>query len=228
MLHCGVTSEMFTTDTTERMCMAGLLPSDAGVTDASGDADADGDLRVLSLEDDEAEQLIGCLSSDTARDTFAALQREPSTASELADTVDTSLQNIRHHLDNLRNAGLVRVADTRYSVKGREMKVYAPTQDSLVVCVSGTQDKDSVLDGLGKYVGAGAALLVSALAVQTLFGAGVTDLGGPETTPRVIDGVGSGTEPLLGLLPPGVAFLGGGLLVLGVFLAVRAYQSRVE
>ncbi|MUV56432.1 helix-turn-helix domain-containing protein [Halogeometricum sp. CBA1124] len=210
--------------------MSGLLPSDADVTDADAEADSDanGDLRVLSLDDDEAEQLIGCLSSDTARETFAALQRDPSTASELADAVDTSLQNVRHHLDNLRSAGLVRVADTRYSVKGREMKVYAPTQDSLVVCVGSTEDKDSFLDGLGQYVGAGAALAVAAVAVQTLFGAGVADLGGPATTPRVADGVTGGAEPVLGLLPPGVAFLAGGLLVLGVLLTVRAYGSRVK
>ncbi|SFR42739.1 helix-turn-helix domain-containing protein [Halogeometricum limi] len=206
--------------------MAGLLPSDADVSDV--DADADGDLRVLWLDDEEAEQLIGCLSSDTARDTFAALQRRPSTASELADSVDTSLQNVRHHLDNLRNAGLVRVADTRYSVKGREMKVYAPTQDSLVVCVGGTDDKDSFLDGLGKYVGAGAVLFVAAFLVQSLFGAGVVDLGGPGSAPRVTDSLGGGAEPLLGLLPPGAAFLAGGLVVLGVLLAVRAYESRAE
>jgi DNA-binding transcriptional ArsR family regulator len=210
--------------------MSGLLPSDADVTDAEAedDSDGNGDLRVLSLDDDEAEQLIGCLSSDTARETFAALQREPSTASELADAVDTSLQNVRHHLDNLRSAGLVRVADTRYSVKGREMKVYAPTQDSLVVCVGSTEDKDSFLDGLGQYVGAGAALAVAAVAVQTLFGAGVADLGGPATAPRVTDGVTGGAEPVFGLLPPGVAFLAGGLLVLGVLLTVRAYGSRVK
>jgi DNA-binding transcriptional ArsR family regulator len=200
--------------------MAGLLPSDADVSQE------DGDLRVLWLDDDEAEQLIGCLSSDTARSTFAALQQEPATASELADDVDTSLQNVRHHLDKLCNAGLVRVADTRYSVKGREMKVYAPTQDSLVVCVGGEDDKDSFLDGLGQYVGGVALLAVASLAVQTLFGTGVTDLGGPETAPRVGDSLSSGAEPVLGLLSPGVAFFAGGLLILGVLAAWQAYTRR--
>jgi len=111
--------------------MSSLLPSD---TDRSP-VDEGGDLRVLPLDDDEAARLINCLTADTARSTLAALQQESATASELADAVGTSLQNVRHHLDSLRDAGLVRVVGTEYSVKGREMKVYGTTEDSLVVCV---------------------------------------------------------------------------------------------
>ncbi|RLM59481.1 ArsR family transcriptional regulator [Halobellus sp. Atlit-31R] len=114
--------------------MSGLLPSETESRPVDGDGS---DVRVLPLDDDEAAQLINCLASDTARSTFSALQEDAATASELADAVGTSLQNVRHHLDNLRDASLVRVVGTRYSVKGREMKVYAPTRDSLVVCVGG-------------------------------------------------------------------------------------------
>ncbi|RDI70604.1 ArsR/SmtB family transcription factor [Halopelagius longus] len=126
--------------------MSTPLPSDIDVSNE------DGNLRVLWLDDDEAERLICCLSSETARSTLAALQRNPATASELADSVDTSLQNVRHHLDNLRDANLVRVADTCYSVKGREMKVYAPTDDAFVVCVGGADDKSPLLDRLDRFV----------------------------------------------------------------------------
>ena len=112
--------------------MSSLLPSD---TDHSAVDEDGGDLRVLPLDDDEAARLINCLTADTARAALAALQRDSATASELADAVGTSLQNVRHHLDSLRDAGLVRVVGTRYSVKGREMKVYGTTEDSLVVCV---------------------------------------------------------------------------------------------
>jgi DNA-binding transcriptional ArsR family regulator len=112
--------------------MSSLLPSN---TDRSAAAEDGGDFRVLPLDDDEAARLINCLTADTARSTLAALQQESATASELADAVGTSLQNVRHHLDSLRDAGLVRVVGTKYSVKGREMKVYGTTEDSLVVCV---------------------------------------------------------------------------------------------
>ncbi|MFC6825749.1 ArsR/SmtB family transcription factor [Halopelagius fulvigenes] len=126
--------------------MSTLLPSDIDVSKA------DEDLRVLWLDDDEAERLICSLSSETARSTLSALQRDPATASELADAVDTSVQNVRHHLGNLRDADLVHVADTCYSVKGREMKVYAPTDDAFVVCVGGTDDRSTLLDRIDRFV----------------------------------------------------------------------------
>jgi DNA-binding transcriptional ArsR family regulator len=202
--------------------MSGLLPpqleGDVNVED-------DGELRVLSLTDDDADDLIGSISSETARSILTALEDRPATASELADTVSTSLQNVRHHLGNLEEAGLIEVADTRYSVKGREMKVYAPTQDSLVVCVGSDKNKERFLDSLSRFVGLFALLAVSAVAVQRAFGAGVVDLGGPGTAPRVGDSVGSATGPLLGLVPPGVAFLAGGLLTVAVLVAWN-YSAR--
>lgn len=123
--------------------MSGVLPSE---TERGATEDDGGDFRVLPLDDDEAARLINCLAADTARSTLAALQNDSATASELADAVGTSLQNVRHHLDNLREAGLVRVVDTRYSVKGREMKVYAPARDSLVVCVGESADADRAIE----------------------------------------------------------------------------------
>ncbi|MFB6108596.1 MAG: ArsR/SmtB family transcription factor [Haloplanus sp.] len=105
-------------------------------------------LRVLSLTDEDAGGLIGSLASETARTLVTELETAPATASELADEAATSLQNVRHHLGNLRDAGLVRVVGTRYSVKGREMKVYAPADESLVVCVGDDVDRERVRDSL--------------------------------------------------------------------------------
>lgn len=97
--------------------MSGLLPTDSDPELI----DEERGLRVVQLEDADTERLLGSLSSETARKLFASLHEEPSTASELADQVNTSLQNVRHHLSNLQDADLVYVADTRYSSKGREM-----------------------------------------------------------------------------------------------------------
>lgn len=200
--------------------MSGLLPSDTKPTQTR-----DGDLRVLWLDDEESEQLINSLSSETARSLLTALHEAPATASELSETVDTSLQNARHHLTNLQDAGLVQVADTRYSVKGREMNVYAPTDDSLVVCVGREDDRSTFMDSLKRLIGTVAVLGVFSLLVQFAFGSTVTDLGGPGTAPRVGDSLGGTAGPLLGLLPPGAAFLAGGLLVLAV-VAVWEYRRR--
>lgn len=196
--------------------MSGLLPSDREeVTEESA-----GDVRVLEIDD--ADHLIESLSSETARAVLSALHQDTATASELADTVDTSLQNVRHHLDTLIEADLVRVVDTQYSVKGREMDVYGPVEDALVVCVGGDSETDSLVDQLSELVGATALLAVASIVVQYGFETAVTGVSGPESSPRVADSI-STAEPLFGVLPPGVAFFAGGLLVL---FALFAWSNR--
>lgn len=202
--------------------MSGLLPSESSAV-AADEAEDDGGTRLLWLDDDEAETLIGSLSSETARSVLTALHDEPRTASELAEHVDTSLQNVRHHLNNLEEANLVEATGTRYSVKGREMTVYAPVDDSLVVCVGGREERSSFLDSLRRFIGAGVALVVGSLLVHFTYGAGLPGLSGP-SGPRVPDSVG-GTGELLGVLSPSVAFLTGGLVVLAV-LAVEYYRTQ--
>jgi DNA-binding transcriptional ArsR family regulator len=127
--------------------MSGLLPSET----EPNRSDGDGAVRVLSLDDDGTEDLIASLSTDTARTIYSALREEPATASELSDVVSTSIQNVRHHLSNLEDVGLVRVAGTRYSCKGREMNVYAPTQDSLVVCVGSPDHTERLVDASRQF-----------------------------------------------------------------------------
>ncbi|AFK19139.1 ArsR family transcriptional regulator [Haloferax mediterranei ATCC 33500] len=128
--------------------MSGLLPSDGNV-DTGGESAP----RVHWLDDDETEQLIGSLSCDTAREILSCLQESPATATELAEMVDTSIQNARHHLGNLLDADLVRVAGTRYSEKGREMKVYASVSAPLVVCVGGDEDnREDFADAISSFL----------------------------------------------------------------------------
>lgn len=196
--------------------MSGLLPTD---TD-SDLVDEERGLRVVQLEDADTERLLGSLGSETAREVFASLHDEPATASELAETVETSLQNVRHHLSNLQEADLVYVADTRYSSKGREMKVYAPSDDALVVCVG---DSSRLLDSIEDLAGAVVALAIGSVLVQVWFASAAVERGAPESLPRVGDSV-TGVEPVLGFLPPGVAFFTGGLVVLGVLIAFRFWR----
>ncbi|MFC6737619.1 ArsR/SmtB family transcription factor, partial [Halolamina salina] len=162
--------------------MSGLLPSESDAV-AADEADDEGGTRLLWLDDEEVDPLIGSLSSETARSLLTALHDEPRTASELAEAVDTSLQNARHHLDNLQEADLVEVAETRYSVKGREMKVYAPVDDSLVVCVGNEAERSGLLDSLRQYVGAAAAVLAGTLLVHATVNVGGGGIAGP-TGPR--------------------------------------------
>lgn len=202
--------------------MSGLLPSESDAV-AADEADDDGGTRLLWLDDEDADTLLGSLSSDTARSVLVALHEEPRTASELAEHVDTSLQNVRHHLENLTEADLVETTETRYSVKGREMKVYEPVNDSLVVCVGDTEERNSLFSSLRRYIGAAVALVVGSLLVQAAFGIGLAGVDGP-TSPRVADSVGGSTE-LLGVLSPGAAFFAGGLVVLLVVVLTTYWDQ---
>ncbi|MFB6293256.1 MAG: ArsR/SmtB family transcription factor [Halonotius sp.] len=95
-------------------------------------ADADETARVLEVEDEETDAILDALAPDTRREIYQSLFAEPRTTSELAEAVDTSLQNVQYHLEPLEDAGLIEEVDTVYSEKGAEMAVYAPAADPLV------------------------------------------------------------------------------------------------
>jgi len=101
-----------------------LLPT----TDPTPDANP----RVVSVEDSEADEVFEVLASETRRDIYRRLFAEPATASELSEELDTTVQNISHHVSALEDADLVEAVGERYSVKGNEMSVYGPASDPLV------------------------------------------------------------------------------------------------
>lgn len=175
--------------------------------------------RVLAVDDEDADEVFSALSSDTARTILQLLYAEPRTASDLADHVDTSLQNVRYHLEKLRDAGLVEVADTWYSERGTEMKVYAPASESVVV-FAGEDDGGTLRTLLRQLVGGVGVLAMGSVAVEYLartYGTpevGAGD-GGGAGAPTGGDGAGSGaptsTEaPSAGGGAPATTAAGGG------------------
>jgi DNA-binding transcriptional ArsR family regulator len=139
--------------------MARLLPiqSETEVPDSGP--------RVVDLEGEDADAVFSALSSDTARDIYRSLQEEPHTPSEVAEAADTSIQNVRYHLDNLEDAGLIEVVDTWYSSRGNEMSVYAPTSDALVLA-SGEEQTSRLKTALSRLVSGVVVLALASLAFQ--------------------------------------------------------------
>lgn len=188
------------------------------------------DPRVVGVDSEDADAVLGALSSGTARAMLGALHEEPRTPSELAASVDTTLQNAQYHLGKLTDAGLVGVHDTAYSVKGREMTVYAPADRPLVLFAGREDDGDTVRDALGRLFGALAVLALGSVLVQWLLARGGTQR---TTFAASVETAPEPTGPLGALLnavhaaPPGVVFFAGGLLVLGVLYALGvARRSR--
>jgi len=153
-----------------------LLPSepDTAVTD-------DADPRVVGVESDDADELLSALSSATARDLLSALHEEPAPPAELADRVDTSLQNAQYHLEKLENAGAVAVVDTAYSEKGREMDVYAPADQPLVIFAGDRTESTSIRTALTRLLGGFGVLGVASVVIEQVAGGGFGFLGGGGT-----------------------------------------------
>lgn len=128
--------------------------------------------RLVEIADDAADEVFEALSSKTARTIFTSLHESPATASDLAETADTSLQNVRYHLDKLAEAGLIEITDTWYSDRGREMKVYTPANTSLVM-MSGDGPPETTLRNLLKNLVGGIGVLGLA---SVLFGRVVNEL----------------------------------------------------
>jgi DNA-binding transcriptional ArsR family regulator len=197
--------------------MADLLPSQPD-TSAADDAEP----RVIGVDSEDADDLLSALSSTTARKLLSALHEDPDTPASLADRLDTSLQNVQYHLGKLESANVVRVIDTVYSEKGREMKVYAPTDRPLVLFAGREEESTGLKAALRRLVGGFGLLGGVSLLVQYLltdgpwFGAqtGAAGTADVQTTTESTRIAGEAAATL----PPGlVFFLGGTLMLLAVF-----------
>ena len=141
--------------------MAKLLPSLSDVPPATNE-----EPRVVGLDSEDADSVINALSSETARTVLHALHDRPDTPAELADRVDTTLQNVQYHIKKLEAAELVEVVDTVYSEKGREMNVYAPADEPLVLFAAAESDRTGIKETLMSLLGAVGLLGVVSLLIQ--------------------------------------------------------------
>ena len=143
-----------------------LLPS-------SPDVSPDSDPRLVGLDSEDADAIMAALSAETARVLLAELHDEPAPPGELADRVDTSLQNVQYDLEKLETAGAIEGVGTAYSEKGREMTVYGPADSPLVIYAGERERAAGLRAALTRLFTGIAALAVGSLGVQELFGRSV-------------------------------------------------------
>jgi DNA-binding transcriptional ArsR family regulator len=193
-----------------------LLPSKPDAV-----APEDTEPRVVGVESEEADDLLSALSSDTARGLLAELHDAPAPPGELADAVGTSLQNAQYHLDNLQAAGAIEVVDTAYSEKGREMDVYAPADQPLVIFAGDHERSGTIRNALARLLGAAGVLGAASLAVELLAGNSFDGLfgGGDVPDAAAMQTGATATETATAGLPPGALFFLGGATVLLVAVA---------
>ncbi len=219
-----------------------LLPSRPEITD-------DGEPRVVGLDSEEADDLMAALSSETARRVLSELHEEPAPPGELADRVDTSLQNAQYHLGRLEDAGAVEVVGTAYSEKGREMSVYGPADSPLVIFAGEKERTAGLRSAIAQLFAGFLALGVVSVALEALLGEGIfsgtadeapedeeigaleepDDAPAPESdaVPQAADGLEAILEGLFaGGLSPGLAFFLGGAVVLTVVIGLPYLRAR--
>ncbi|TQQ81200.1 ArsR family transcriptional regulator [Halonotius terrestris] len=198
------------------------------------------DTRIVDIAEEAADPIVDALAAETTREILAALYEEPAPASEIAERVDTSLQNTNYHLEKLQEVGLIEVGDTWYADGGNEMNVYVPTAASLVLLAGTDATKRTVRETLGQLAGTvgmlgiGGLLVDRLVAVPELASAATTRSSGEEMMAETAEAAESAADPSLlpvaelgGVLTPGVLFALGGLfalLVVVTFAAVRRYR----
>lgn len=172
---------------------------------------------MVHIGSEAATALVGAISSETARRIIATLHEEPRPPSRIADAVDTSIANVNYHLDKLQQAGLVADVDTWYSDKGREMTVYAPTDDPLVF--AGAQERTGAVRQLLAQVGTAVVLLGAASLLVQWFVSDVLVAGGATAPLRKATAAGSIDGVAITPVPPGLLFFTGGTFVLALVVA---------
>jgi len=211
--------------------MKSLLPLKSPVETATDGA------TVVSISEDAADEVFKTLSSSTARHILSLLYEEPRPAAELAAETDTTVQNVRYHLENLQEAELITAADTWYSEKGTEMTVYAPRESALVV-TAGTEStterlKTSIKNLLGALGIFGlASLLVQYVATtyrqpepsgESASGPGAMSVETTDAAAEANRAAGGGLAEFL--TEPGVVFFLGCVVALAVVVLVARRQQ---
>ena len=114
------------------------------------DEDADEKVLILPLGE-ESKKVTKVLSNDSARQVLEMLADKPMSASDIAEELEIPLTTAKYNLDALIESGLIKVKETKWSVKGRKIKIYAPIR-KLIVVVPDKTDKKSVADILQRYI----------------------------------------------------------------------------
>lgn len=184
---------------------------------------ADAEPAVVDVDDEDADAMLDALASDTARELFRALHDEPAPPSELARRLDTSVQNAHYHVRNLENAGIVEVIGSRYSDKGKEMSIYGPAVDPIILLGdASTADRTALQTVVADWATGVATLALVSVALQLAFDRLVGPTGSGFFEPSALGAADwpLGSAVANAIASPGVLFFVGGLAVLTAAIAL--------
>ncbi|AKB31703.1 hypothetical protein MSSAC_3184 [Methanosarcina siciliae C2J] len=105
---------------------------------------------VLSISE-EVSLLARTLSRPLPMQILKQLQEKQMSAGELASELGLRLNTLTYNLEVLKKVGLVKVRKVKWSCKGREVKIYAPAEQPVLLVSREDGESDPfVLDVLEK------------------------------------------------------------------------------
>ena len=90
-----------------------------------------------SVLDLDSQQRLKAIADQTRTSILQLLHDAPASAKEVSSLLDMSHGKVGHHMNVLREAGLIHVVEER-KVRALTEKIYAPTFDRLTFSVAGT------------------------------------------------------------------------------------------
>jgi DNA-binding transcriptional ArsR family regulator len=129
--------------------------------------------NVVFLEpgDERAQKIAKAMGSQTASDILQILGDGPRSLTDITERLNIPMNTAKYHIENLLEAGLITVDQTKYSIKGREVKIYTLTNQLLVVAPRQSNVRSLLLKYASLFgIVAVASVLISAL--SPIFGPG--------------------------------------------------------
>ncbi|WP_292392641.1 ArsR/SmtB family transcription factor [Methanoculleus sp. UBA303] len=144
------------------------------------------DVVVIQPGDERAQKIARAMASQTANAVIQAFGGGPLTSSEVARAMAIPITTASYHIENLLNAGLLEVMETRWSEKGREVKVYGLANQVLIIAPP-VSDLRSVLK---KYATLFGVVVLASLGLWAILPAVLPALEGMPPEPRLAGGGG--------------------------------------
>jgi len=189
-----------------------------------------GNVVVLEPGDERAQKIAKAMASQTANDILTLLAAGTKSLTDITEQLNIPLTTVKYHTENLLDAGLLTVSETRYSIKGREVRMYALTDQILIVAPKQT-DIRSLLLKYSSLFGIVIAGTLAIVALAPLLFSQTANEAAPMMATRETSGAGlyaakamADTGIVQEVSPDlALAFFCGGAFVIFVLLCYEAY-----
>lgn len=95
--------------------------------------EADEQVVVLDPGCEQAQNLGKAISHPVAGEIVNLMRSGPTSLSVLSEKLNIPINNVKYHIGNLQKAGIIEVAGTKYSEKGRIIRLYQLRDQVFVV-----------------------------------------------------------------------------------------------